>query len=123
MNRELKSTLHQIQSYEEYTIPHIIAPIESPICNQNGHICSESNDYADCTCNVIYPCPYNWMPKEIENYYFTDSVSLALFFSFSVLLILIDIFVFVFFIQNNRYNYIIIIIILFIESLKYTKFL
>lgn len=110
MNRELKSTLHQIQSYEEYTIPHIIAPIESPICNQNGHICSESNGYADCTCNVIYPCPYNWMPKEIENYYFTDSVSLALFFSFSVLLILIDIFVFVFFIQNNRYNYIIIII-------------
>lgn len=105
MNRELKSTLHQIKSYEDYTTPQIISPSTSPICNQNGHVCSESDGYSDCTCHVIYPCPYNWLPKEVNDYYFIDDLSLGLFITFSILLIFLAIFVFVFFSQNQRYIY------------------
>lgn len=69
MNEELKSTLAQIQSYDDYRTPYIVSPSTAPVCNQNGHICTEENGYSDCTCHYITPSPWSWNPVEKSSYF------------------------------------------------------
>lgn len=103
MNRELKSTIHQIKSYQDYKTPNIVAPSTSPVCNMDNHICTANNGYKDCTCSSIYPCPYNWIKTETNKFYYINKSYLAIFYLFSIILSILDIFIIIFFIQNYKY--------------------